>query len=162
MKKGEHGAVGTWSALTRRLSKSDETTDSLSLKKIRDWAVKQVSPFNRKNFKIRSLFYSVRLNPDFFGPDQASPRSGRASPRLTGGPEFFFFLVFSFLLIIKNTFNFNINHDFFTSFLKSFLFFIFILKKLLMNNNIFQSQLYKTLRLWWIWMNNNIFSFSSI
>ena len=97
----------------------------------------QAGPFNRENFRVRSLFFSVRLNPGFFGPNRASLQLDRASPRLTDGPEFFFFLVFSFLLIMKNTFNFNTNHDIFTSFLKCLLFFIFILKKLLMNNNIF-------------------------
>ena len=94
-------------------------------------------PFNRKNFRVRFLIFSVRLNPSFFGPDRISPRLDRASPRLIGWPGFLFFLVFSFLLIMKNTFNFNTNRNFFTSFLKSFFFFLSILKKLLMNNNIF-------------------------
>ena len=72
----------------------------------------RAGPFNRKNFRVRSFLFPARLNPGFFDPD-------RASPRLTGGPEFYFiFLVFSFLLIMKNTFNFNTNHDFFTSFLR--------------------------------------------
>ena len=98
----------------------------------------QVDPFNSKNFKVRVLVFPTRLNPGFFGPDRISSRPDRASPRLTGWPRFFyFFLVFSFLLIMKNTFNFNTNHNFFTSFLKSFFFFLSILKKLLMNNNIF-------------------------
>ena len=94
----------------------------------------RTGPFNRKNFKIRTLVFSVRLNSDFFGPDRISPRSDWTNPRLTGWLGFFFF---NFLLIMKNTFNFNTNYNFFTSFLKSFFFFLSILKKLLMNNNIF-------------------------
>ena len=100
-------------------------------------AVKRAGgPFNRKNFRVRSLIFPARLNVGFFGPDRISPRSDQASSRLTGWPGFFF-LVFNFLLIMKNTFNFNTNHNFFTSFLKIFFYFLSILKKLLMNNNIF-------------------------
>ena len=50
-----------------------------------------VGPLNPKNFRVRVLVFSVRLNSGFFGRDQASARSYRASPRLTDGPNFFFF-----------------------------------------------------------------------
>ena len=91
------------------------------------WAVKwvggpRIDSFNRENFKVRALVFPGRLNPIFFGPNWASPR-------LTGGPNLFF-LIFSFLLIMKNTFNFNTNHDFFTSFLRNFFFFHFYIKKI--------------------------------
>ena len=51
----------------------------------------RAGPFNRKIFRVKSLVFSARLNPGFFGPDRISPRPDRASPRLTGGPELLFF-----------------------------------------------------------------------
>ena len=67
--------------------------------------------------------FPTRLTSGVFGPNRASPWPDLASPNL-------FFLVFNFLLIMKNTFNFNTNHDFFTSFLMSFFFFLFYIKKI--------------------------------
>ena len=54
-------------------------------------AVKRAGPFNRKNFRVRVLVFSTRLNPNFFGPDRISSRPDWASPRLTGWPRFCFF-----------------------------------------------------------------------
>ena len=53
-------------------------------------AVKRAGPFNRKKFRVRALVFPASLNPDFFGPDQISPRPNWVSPLLIGWPDFFF------------------------------------------------------------------------
>ena len=112
-------------------SKMEVIEESSIREEFQDRAVKQVAthradPFNRKIFRVMALIFLARLNSGFFGSDKASSRPDWTSLQLTRWPEFLFFLAFSFLLIMKNTFNFNTNQEFFYKFFNEFLLFPFL------------------------------------
>ena len=73
----------------------------------------RTNPFNQNNYRVKVVIFLAQKFFGFFGSDRiARDPTGlaRVSLRLTT------WLVIFFLLIVKNTFNFNTNHDFLKKF----------------------------------------------
>ena len=78
-------------------------------------AARRADPFNPKIYRVRAVIFLARKNPSFLA--RGPLRLARAGPRLIGWPVIF-------LLVVKNTFNFNANHDFLKKFFNYFHFFL--------------------------------------